>query len=344
MQEITYLDNDSKIIDLINLVTQNLDQHPYACVDTEFMLDECEKNFLCLIQFFFNNQIFIIDPFKINLLLLNDIFNNPNLLKIFHSKNNDVSILKQNSIKICNVYDTQIGEHLLSTRHQISYEALVFKYLKKHISKQLQISNWSKRPLAKKQLEYAAIDVLYLNECFLLQRQKLTNLNRLHIAINEANEAPAETEKNTIFGNNLENSKAQNDEVKTEQIKPDETKNNENSTEAEKNNIEKNDAGNLLKNQNRQSSNYADEVFFILKAILNYISKKEKIAQQLIASSHDLEMLLTDKDNKCLHNWRFDIFGKIALDVLNGRQFPCVKCNINGKYELCLKEKTELIN
>jgi ribonuclease D len=59
----------------------------------------------------------------------------------------------------------------------------------------------------------------------------------------------------------------------------------------------------------------------LLKILLNSISEEKGVAQKLIASTQDLEDLIADDlaDIKTLKGWRYDIFGKKALDFKNGK-------------------------
>ena len=59
----------------------------------------------------------------------------------------------------------------------------------------------------------------------------------------------------------------------------------------------------------------------LLKILLNSISEESGVAQKLIASTRDLEDLIADDsaDIKTLKGWRFDLFGKRALDFKNGK-------------------------
>ena len=59
----------------------------------------------------------------------------------------------------------------------------------------------------------------------------------------------------------------------------------------------------------------------LLKILLNSVSEKYKVAQKLIASTQDLEDLIADDDAniKTLKGWRYELFGKKALDFKNGK-------------------------
>lgn len=58
-----------------------------------------------------------------------------------------------------------------------------------------------------------------------------------------------------------------------------------------------------------------------MKILLNSVSEEKGVAQKLIASTQDLEDLIADDlaDIKTLKGWRYDIFGKKALDFKNGK-------------------------
>ena len=59
----------------------------------------------------------------------------------------------------------------------------------------------------------------------------------------------------------------------------------------------------------------------LLKILLNSVSEKHDVAQKLIASTQDLEDLITDDnaDIKTLKGWRYNLFGKKALEFKNGK-------------------------
>ena len=80
--------------------------------------------------------------------------------------------------KFANVFDTQIAESILDKNFsaQIGYKDLVNKYFLISISKDETNSDWSKRPLKKNQIEYAANDVRYLIRIMKSQTIKLKKM------------------------------------------------------------------------------------------------------------------------------------------------------------------------
>jgi len=77
------------------------------------------------------------------------------------------------------IYDTQIGASFLGNDNQIGYANLVKKELGITLDKSQTRTDWTKRPITKKQLDYAANDVIYLFELYLKQHQELIELERL---------------------------------------------------------------------------------------------------------------------------------------------------------------------
>ena len=150
-----------------------------VAIDTEFNWRNTYFPELCLIQIATFEKIYICDvKNKINFSLLNEIFENKNILKIFHAMRNDISILKHHfNSNLQNVCDTQIADRIIegSKDQSFSYKNLVKKYLNISIDKTETNSDWTKRPLDESQTKYAADDVRYLIELMTKMKKKLIN-------------------------------------------------------------------------------------------------------------------------------------------------------------------------
>jgi len=60
---------------------------------------------------------------------------------------------------------------------------------------------------------------------------------------------------------------------------------------------------------------------YMLKLVLTMVSEDLKVASSLIASADDIADLAstsTEKNNPCLHGWRYEVFGKYLEDIQNG--------------------------
>ena len=75
-------------------------------------------------------------------------------------------------------------------------------------------------------------------------------------------------------------------------------------------------------NPNKKKSKSYPIIIELLKILLKYKSETFGVAQKLIASTNDLENLSIGKNNNlnCLKGWRFEIFGKDALEVCSGKK------------------------
>ena len=147
-----------------NLVEKSFLKSKKICIDTEFVRENTYYPILSLVQ------LNIIMKYLID----NDI------LKIFHDCEQDIEILQSNlNINIKNIFDTQIANAFVCLEHHISYKNLVKRLLNKDVKKDQQHSNWIKRPLSKKQINYAGRDVIYLEELFDKLYKSLLNDNKL---------------------------------------------------------------------------------------------------------------------------------------------------------------------
>ena len=105
------------------------------------------------------------------------------LTKIFHFGRFDMAVLKENlKINVKNVFCTKVASKLTrtySSKHGL--KDLVYEILDIQLDKTEQSSDWSKKKLSKKQIEYAMNDVLYLSEIKDSLNEKLINQRRLKL-------------------------------------------------------------------------------------------------------------------------------------------------------------------
>lgn len=137
---------------------------------------------VCLIQVSFDDQAHIIDPLEIDdLMELRKIFDNSEIIKIFHAGDFDIrSLHRDYSFNFKNVFDTSIGAAFLGSE-KLGLDAILNEYVNIEIKKEkkLQRSDWTIRPLPDESIEYAADDVLYLNNTRKVMENKLLALSRL---------------------------------------------------------------------------------------------------------------------------------------------------------------------
>ena len=158
-------------------------------IDTETLGLNIKRDRLCLIQLRneTNKKVYLIKfeedlspKFSKNIKLL---LENKSLTKIFHFGRFDMAVLKENlKINVKNVFCTKVASKLTrtySSKHGL--KDLVYEILDIQLDKTEQSSDWSRKKLTKKQIEYAMNDVLYLAEIKNSLNDKLHNQKRLKL-------------------------------------------------------------------------------------------------------------------------------------------------------------------
>src|SRR3989344_6445639 len=148
---------------------------------------ECENNlhhygaYATIIQISDGQAVWIIDVLKIKQVQpLLDLFTNDKIQKVFHDVNFDLRIINnQWHCQLVNIFDTQLAALFLG-EEKLGLGSLLEKHFRVKTEKKFQRVDWTKRPLSKEQLSYAAKDVEYL-----LQLKETLNTalaNREHLS------------------------------------------------------------------------------------------------------------------------------------------------------------------
>ncbi|MGX7894987.1 ribonuclease D [Tsuneonella sp. HG222] len=177
-----------KIHDLITTTNaladlcDRLAKSEFVCVDTEFMRENTYYPLLCLVQIGNEEEAAAIDPLAdgIDLTPLWDLLcENEQILKVFHAGGQDVEIVYNFTGKTPHpIFDTQIAMMAVSQSEQIGYANLVESWMGKQIDKGARFTDWSRRPLTERQIEYAIGDVTYLAKIFPKLLKKLIKTGR----------------------------------------------------------------------------------------------------------------------------------------------------------------------
>ena len=158
-----------------------LEKGAYAAIDTEFMRDQTYWPKLCLIQAAGPAAQAIIDPLAPDLDLqpLYRLLANSNIIKVLHAARQDIEIFHhQGGVIPDPFFDTQIAAMVCGFGDAASYETLVRKLAKAEIDKSARFTDWSRRPLSKRQLEYALADVTYLRQVYEILAKELEKTGR----------------------------------------------------------------------------------------------------------------------------------------------------------------------
>ncbi|PJZ69931.1 ribonuclease D [Leptospira perolatii] len=170
----------------LQLALITLAQADRISIDTESSGYYTYYSRVCLIQISSKGKNYIFDPIRLeDVSGLGQMFENPSILKIFHSASDDIKALKRDfHFKFVNIADTMFSSRLLDLE-QNSLSYLVEHYHKVKLSKKEQKSNWEKRPLEKSQLQYAALDTVYLESIWEKMKEELTKRNLYDEAFSE---------------------------------------------------------------------------------------------------------------------------------------------------------------
>ncbi|HET7316209.1 MAG TPA: ribonuclease D, partial [Sphingomicrobium sp.] len=155
--------------DALAELVERLSKHPFVAVDTEFMRENSYWPDLCLIQIASSEEAAAIDPkADIDLdPLLDLLVNNDEVLKVFHAGSQDLEIVHNMTGKMPKaLFDTQIAAMALGHGEQVGYSNLIESMLGHSLDKGARFTDWSRRPLEKRQIEYAIADVTHLAKIF----------------------------------------------------------------------------------------------------------------------------------------------------------------------------------
>ena len=157
----------------------------YVTIDTEFERERTYFAKLCLIQMALPSRdpkdAVLIDPIQGNISLtpFHEILQSKSVIKVMHAARQDIEIFFEDSGRIpCQIYDTQIAAMICGYGDQRGYADLVRTICGKTISKSLQRTNWSRRPLDGEQKRYALEDVTHLRDIYEYLDNKIRQMGR----------------------------------------------------------------------------------------------------------------------------------------------------------------------
>lgn len=148
-----------------NDALHDLLQHPAPTIglDTEFMRIDTFLPRLALVQVEVAGRIALIDPTAgIDPAPLAARLADPACTVVMHSASEDIEALATWSCVIANLFDTQIAASFAGLGAGLGYQKLVRELTGVELEKGETRSDWLRRPLSERQLEYAALDVVYL--------------------------------------------------------------------------------------------------------------------------------------------------------------------------------------
>ncbi|XP_011189712.2 exosome component 10 [Zeugodacus cucurbitae] len=158
--ELLYIDTVPKL----NAAVEELRKHSEIAIDVEHHSYRTFLGFTCLVQVSTRNKDYLFDALELrdDMHVLNTVFTNPKIVKIFHGADMDIEWLQRDlSLYIVNMFDTHQAAKALN------YARLSLSYLLKHycdldVDKTFQLADWRIRPLPNELVSYARQDTHYL--------------------------------------------------------------------------------------------------------------------------------------------------------------------------------------
>ncbi|KJS13246.1 MAG: ribonuclease D [Hoeflea sp. BRH_c9] len=166
----------------------NLAKHDFVTVDTEFLRETTYWPELCLIQMAGPEDEGIVDPLAqgLDLKPFYELMADASVIKVFHAARQDIEIVVNRGDLVPHpIFDTQVAAMVLGFGESISYDQLVSRITGAPIDKSSRFTDWSRRPLSDKQLDYALADVTHLRDVYLELDSRLKAENRAHWLLDE---------------------------------------------------------------------------------------------------------------------------------------------------------------
>ena len=140
-------------------------QKQSVAVDTEFVWERTYYPKLGIVQIGFSkNECFVVDAVVLkDISPLGKLMSDSNVAKILHDAHQDLAILRKATGSFPkNIFDTQYAAGFIGESISISLRQLVHQLIGVNLSKTETRTNWMRRPLSRRQVDYALNDVRYL--------------------------------------------------------------------------------------------------------------------------------------------------------------------------------------
>ncbi len=148
----------------LQTLCQQYSKASVLAIDTEFVRTRTLYPRLGLLQVFDGQQLALIDPIAIDdLSPFWQLLANENITKVLHACSEDLEVFLTNAnCKPVNLIDSQIMMSFLGHGLSMGYAAMVEHFTGIELDKSESRTDWIKRPLTQKQLNYASADVEHL--------------------------------------------------------------------------------------------------------------------------------------------------------------------------------------
>ncbi|MBF7051807.1 ribonuclease D [Halomonas sp. KAO] len=148
-------------------------------LDTEFFRENTFYPVPALIQFSAGGVAWLVDPQAVTCTAAFRRLLAEGPLKLLHAASEDLEVFTRwAGVTPRPLVDTQVAQGLLGDNPGMGYQKLVEHWVGETLPKDETRSDWLVRPLSETQLQYAALDVVYLVQVWEQQRRELERLGR----------------------------------------------------------------------------------------------------------------------------------------------------------------------
>ena len=166
--------------DAVTDLAARLALHASIGLDTEFLRERTYRAELCLLQVSAGDDAVCVDPIAVTELgAIAGPLTAAGVVKVMHASRQDLEVLLPAVGLVRPVFDTQIAAALAGFATQIGYAELTKRLLGIELPKAHTRTDWSRRPLAPEQIEYARDDVRHLVPLKLRLEEQLEKLGRM---------------------------------------------------------------------------------------------------------------------------------------------------------------------
>ncbi|MEM7221522.1 MAG: ribonuclease D [Pseudomonadota bacterium] len=148
----------------------------FVTVDTEFLRDNSYWPKLCLVQIAGPEEAVAVDTLAEGLDIdpLVALLCDETILKVFHSGRQDLEIFYHLIGRLpAPIFDTQVAAMVCGFGDSVGYETLARQLAGARIDKASRFTDWSRRPLTERQIDYALADVTHLRKVYRKLKKRL---------------------------------------------------------------------------------------------------------------------------------------------------------------------------
>ena len=173
--------------DLRTLI-KHISDSSWVALDTEFIAEKKFQSQLCLVQIAAEDVIGIIDPQSVNDLtpFWEFLCDSDKCEVLTHACRSEMEFCHRAVGRVPKrVFDVQLAAGFLGNDYPASFVTLLERHLRVSLPKGETRTDWARRPLTKRQIDYALNDVRYLNPLAKKLKKQLSSLKRTRWYQNE---------------------------------------------------------------------------------------------------------------------------------------------------------------